>query len=82
MLKDDSIPVSATGNVGTFLSSRRKFYYFSKYYGLADYVIIRPNEIYHYYDKDKLIPVYEQLVRDPRYVLIDKRENFEVYKRI
>jgi len=80
-LKDDSISVSATGNVGTFLSSRRKFYYFSKYYDLADYVIIRPNEIYHYQDKDKLIPIYEQLVRDPRYMLIDERENFEVYKK-
>jgi len=80
-LKDDSISVSATGNVGTFLSSRRKFYYFSKHYDLADYVIIRPNEIYHYQDKDTLIPVYEQLVRDHRYVLVDERENFEVYKK-
>jgi len=81
-LKDESIPVSATGNVGTFLSSRRKFYYFSKHYELADYVIIRPNEVYRYHDKDTLIPVYEQLVRDPRYILIDQRENFEVYKRL
>lgn len=81
-LRDDSVSVSATGNVGTFLSSRRKFYYFSKYYDLADYVIIRPNEIYHYQDKDRLIPVYEQLVRDPRYVVVDKRENFEVYKKL
>lgn len=81
-LKDDSISVSATGNVGTFLSSRRKFYYFSKYYDLADYVIIRPSEVYGYQDKDKLIPVYEQFVRDPRYVLVDKRENFEVYKKL
>ena len=81
-LKDDSIAVSATGNVGTFLSSRRKFYYFSKYYDQADYVIIRPNEIYSYHDKESLIPVYGQLVRDSRYVLVEKRENFEVYKRI
>lgn len=81
-LRDDSISVSATGNVGTFLSSRRKFYYFSKYYDVADYVIIRPNEIYSYHDKDSLIPLYEQLVRDPRYVLIDKRTNFEVFKKL
>ncbi|QQR64153.1 DUF2079 domain-containing protein [Candidatus Roizmanbacteria bacterium] len=81
-LQDDSIPVAATGNVGTFLSSRRKFYYFSQYYDLADYVIIRPSEIFTYHDKETLIPVYQKLVRDLRYVLIDKRENFEVYKRL
>ncbi len=81
-LKDDSIAVSATGNVGTFLSSRRKFYYFSKYYDLADYVIIRPSEVYNYHDKEALISVYQQLVIDPRYMLIDQRENFEVYKKL
>ncbi len=81
-LRDDSIPVAATGNVGTFLSSRRRFYYFSQYYPLADYVIIRPSEVFTYHDKETLIPVYQQLIRDPRYVLVDKRENFEVYKKI
>ncbi len=81
-LQDDSIPVAATGNVGTFLSSRRKFYYFSQYYDRADYVIIRPSEVFTYHDKSTLIPVYQKLLRDPRYVLIDKRENFEVYKKI
>lgn len=81
-LRDDSIPVAATGNVGTFMSSRRRFYYFSQYYPRADYVIIRPSEVFTYHDKETLIPVYRQLIRDPRYVLVDKRDNFEVYKKI
>lgn len=81
-LRDDSISVSATGNVGTFLSSRRRFYYFSQHYPLADYVIIRPNEVFSYHDKETLIPVYQRLIRDPRYVLVDRRENFEVYKKL
>jgi uncharacterized membrane protein len=81
-LRDDSIPVAATGNVGTFLSSRRKFYYFSQYYDRANYVIIRPSEVFTYWDKATLIPIYQKLVTDPRFVLIDKRPNFEVYKKI
>ena len=81
-LRDDSIPVAATGNVGTFLSSRRKFYYFSQYYDRANYVIIRPSEVFTYWDKATLVPIYQKLMTDPRFVLIDKRPNFEVYKKI
>ena len=35
-----------------------------------------------YWDKATLVPIYQKLVTDPRFVLIDKRENFEVYKKI
>src|SRR5438046_1541845 len=81
-LKDEKIKVSTTGQLSPFFTSRRYFYTFSQYYYLADYVVLRPNEIYNYPEKDVLIPVYEKLVADKNYQLIYKKDNFEVYKRI
>ena len=81
-LQDDQIKVSATGQLSPFFTNRRYFYTFSKYYPRADYVIIRPTEVYNYPEKNELIPVYEQLTRDTRFKLVQKEDNFEVYKKL
>lgn len=81
ILQDESIKVAATGQVAPHFASRRYLYTFSKYYPFADYVIVRPSEVYNNWEKGVHIPAYEQLVRDARFKLIEKRENFEVYKK-
>ncbi|MBI4009100.1 hypothetical protein HY357_02610 [Candidatus Roizmanbacteria bacterium] len=81
-LKDESLKISSTGQLSPFFTSRRYFYTFSRYYNLADYVIVRLNEIYTYYQKEEMIPVYENLKKDTNFELIYQKKNFEVYKRI
>lgn len=81
-LKNDQIKVSATGNLSPFFTSRRYFYNFSKYYYLADYIIIRPNEIFDYADKKILTPIYRQLQSDTRFKIIYKNNNFEIYRKV
>ncbi len=81
-LVSDKIKISTTGQLSPFFTSRRYFYTFSSYYPLADYVIIRPNEIADYPERAELVPVYEKLKKDQRFDLIYKRNNFEVYKKI
>lgn len=80
-LKDERLKISTTGQLSPFFTSRRYFYTFSEYYPLADYIIVRLNEIYTYYEKEKLIPLYEKLKEDTNYELIYQKQNFEVYKR-
>lgn len=81
-LRDEKLKISTTGQLSPFFTSRRYFYTFSAYYYLADYVLVRLNEIYNYPEKNQLIPVYERLTRDKNYELIYKKENFEVYKKL
>lgn len=80
-LKDEKIIVSATGQLSPFFTSRRYFYIFSDRYSLADYVLIRLNEVYNYPEKHELIPIYEKLKEDYNYKLIYKKNRLEVYKR-
>jgi len=81
-LRDEKLKVSTTGQLSPFFTSRRYFYNFSPNYYLADYVLVRLNEIYNYPEKGQLIPVYERLRRDSNFELIYQRENFEVYKKV
>ena len=80
-LRNEQLKISTTGQLSPFFTSRRYFYTFSARYRLADYVIVRLNEIYNYPEKNELIPVYERLKKDYNYELIYQKENFEVYKR-
>ena len=81
-LKDENLKISTTGQLSPYFTSRRYFYTFSDRYKLADYVIVRLNEIYNYPEKNELIPQYEDLIQNQNYRLIYQRENFEVYKKI
>jgi len=81
-LQNENLKISTTGQLSPFFTSRRYFYSFSVNYILADYVVVRLNEIYNYPEKNELIPVYERLKKDYNYTLIYQKENFEVYKRI
>lgn len=81
-LSNDNIKVSSTGNLSPFFSSRRYFYNFSEYYYLADYIVIRPNEIFSYADKNIVTPAYRQLQSDKRFMIIYKVKNFEVYEKL
>ncbi|OGK08896.1 hypothetical protein A2767_05110 [Candidatus Roizmanbacteria bacterium RIFCSPHIGHO2_01_FULL_35_10] len=81
-LRDENLRISATGQLSPFFTSRRYFYTFSARYRLADYVVLRPSEIYNYPEKKELIPVYEKLITDKNFQLIYKKENFEVYKKL
>ena len=81
-LKSEGLKISTTGQLSPFFTSRRYFYIFSANYKLADYVIVRLNEIYNYPEKNELIPVYERLKKDYNYELIYQKENFEVYKKV
>ncbi len=80
-LKNDRLKISSTGQIAPFFTSRRYFYIFSKYYFLADYIILRTNEIYEYPEKNTLIPIYEQLKKDRRYEIIYKNDILEIYKK-
>lgn len=81
-LKDERLKISSTGQLAPFFTSRRYFYTFSKYYYLADYIVIRRGEIYNYPEHDTLIPVYENLIKDSRFIRILKQNNFEVYRSV
>lgn len=81
-LKNESYKISSTGQLAPFFTSRRYFYTFSDSYSLADYIVLRPNEIYNYPEKDQLIPIYQKLQKDKKFELIYKKDNFEVYKKI
>jgi uncharacterized membrane protein len=81
-LKDDNLKISATGQVAPHFSSREYLYLFSDRYVLADYVVIRPDEIYNYPEKTVLIPVYQKLIKDAGFEKIYKSGNLEVYKKI
>jgi len=82
VLKDDNLKISTTGQLAPVFTSRRYFYIFSRYYGYADYVILRTKEVFEYPEKNDLIPVYKQLQRDRRYEIIYKNGELEVYKKI
>lgn len=82
LLRDERLKVSTTGQLAPHFTSRRYFYDFSKYYYLADYIVLRPGEIYNYPDKEKLIPVYNRLVNDPQYIKIYKQGGLEVYRKL
>ncbi len=82
VLRDEKYKISTTGQLAPFFTSRRYFYNFSKYYPLADYIVLRLNEIYEYPEKEELIPVYEKLKTDYNYKLIFKRDKLEIYKKI
>ncbi len=81
-LKDENLKISATCHLAPFFTDRKYFYYFSKYYDLADYIVVRINEIYNYPEKNELIPVYEKLASDKRFELIYNKDNFKVFKKI
>ncbi|MBI2641026.1 DUF2079 domain-containing protein [Candidatus Roizmanbacteria bacterium] len=78
-LRNEELKIASTGQLSPYFTSRRYFYNFSSNYHLADYVLVRLNEIYNYPEKKELIPVYERLKQDSKYSPIYKRENFEVY---
>ncbi len=82
MLARDDIPVSSTGHLAPFLTSRRYFYDFGEQYDKADYILLQKSEVYGYWIKGKLIPYYQNLVKDKRYTLIYINDDFEVYKRV
>lgn len=81
VLKDENLKISSTGQLAPYFTSRRYFYNFSTYYYLADYLVIRPHEIYNYPEKDQLVPVYEKLKNDKRFMKIYEGSNFEVYRK-
>lgn len=81
ILSDDRIAVSSTGQFSPYLSGRKYFYDFGENYVKADYVMIRKNEIYNYPEKKKLIPIYEDLLKDERFIKIYTRGDVEVYKK-
>ncbi|QQG44118.1 MAG: DUF2079 domain-containing protein [Candidatus Roizmanbacteria bacterium] len=80
-LKDEKIKVSSTGQLAPHFTSRRYFYTFSDRYVLADFIVIRPTEIYNYPEKEELIPVYEKLVKDNRFKKIHDQDGLVVYKK-
>ncbi len=81
-LKDENLKISTVGQLSPFFTGRRYFYVFSQNYPLADYLVIRPNEIYNYPERESLIPAYKKLQTDSRFKMIYKSENFEVYKKL
>lgn len=81
-LQDDSIKVSSTGHLAPFFTGRRYFYTFSKNYSLADYVIITTDELRDPHSGENLNRIYQQLMSNPIFVLIEKKDKFEVYKKI
>jgi hypothetical protein len=80
-LKDDSIKVSATGDLAQFFPSRRYFYDFNYTYTNADYVILDPMML-NGFMKSFSWPAYVDLKNDSRYTKIYDRNKIEVYKKL
>jgi uncharacterized membrane protein len=81
-LKDESLKISTTGQIAPIFTSRRYFYLFSDRYLMADYVVLRREEVYNYPEKDVLIPVYEKLIKDKRFEKIYDQNDLEVYRKL
>jgi len=81
-LKNDSIKVMVTGHMAPVFASRRYLYNFSARYDLADYVVLSVGEVYNSLDTVTWKPAYEKLQNDPRFTVVYKNQNFEVYKKI
>lgn len=81
-LENDSIKVMSTGHIAPVLASRRYFYNFSSRYDLADYIVLSVDEVYNSLDTVTWKPAYEKLQNDPRFAVVYKNQNFEVYKKI
>jgi uncharacterized membrane protein len=81
ILTDKKLKIMATNQIAPLFSSRRYLYQFSSRYDLADYIVLSTNEIYNYPEKDKLIPIYEQLSKDKKYMRVYKNENVEVFRK-
>lgn len=81
VLSNDRLKVSSTGQLSPYFTSRRYFYDFGVNYDRAEYVLIRRSEIEGHWIKGKLIPFYDQLIRDSRYTLVYNTHGLEVYKR-
>ncbi len=82
ILQNEQLNIASTGQLAPFFTSRRYYYFFGSDYGLADYVLIRRNEVYNYPEKEELIPVYEALRNDTEFKLIYKKNQLEIYKKI
>lgn len=82
ILRFEKWKVAATGHIAPYFSARRYFYAFNPWYDKADYIILRKAEVFNYPEKNVLIPVYEKLVRDERYVRIFSAHDLEVYKKV
>ncbi|NMB83888.1 DUF2079 domain-containing protein [Candidatus Roizmanbacteria bacterium] len=81
-LSDDSLKISATDYLAANFTSYRRFYIFSNRYSLADYILLRVNDIRDHSDSANLLKVYENLKKDDNYQLIYKYYDFEVYEKI
>ncbi len=81
-LNNDKIIVSTTAKIAPHFTNRRVYYLFSERYTASDYVIVRLNEVYNSPEKDYNTKVYNQLIADQNFVLVDKKENFEVYRNL
>jgi uncharacterized membrane protein len=81
ILKNETIKISTTGQIAPIFTSRRYYYLFSDRYPMADYVVLRREEVYNYPEKDALIPVYEKLIKDKRFEKIYDKNDLEVYRK-
>lgn len=82
IVNDDTVAVSTTGKLAPHFAGRRYFYDFGVHYDKAQYVIVQPDDMSNYWNKDVLYEAYNTLQADARYALIHQNNNFEVYKRI
>lgn len=82
LLGNDEFKISSTEKLGPLFSGRRYFYIFGKNYYLADYVIIRPQDIEQAPDKELILPAYKAIQTDTRFTLLYNNENLKVYKKL
>lgn len=82
IVNDDTVAVSTTGKLAPHFSGRRFFYDFGVHYDKAQYVIVQPEDMPNYWNKDVLYEAYNTLQADARYALVHQNNNFEVYKRM
>lgn len=81
ILDGDNIKVMTSGHLGPVFAARRYFYNLTARYDLADYIVLYRDDVYNGYQSDLVIPVYESLIKDKRFLRIYKNEGFEVYKK-
>jgi len=80
--KDEKLIISASDSLGAHFTDRQYFYIFSEHYSLADYVILRIDDIKNHVRKEEIVKIYEKLKSDPKFKLIFNQDGLEVYKKI
>jgi len=82
-LKNPDLKISSTGSLAPYFTSRRYYYHFPSGYERADFVVVKKDELYNYFDSSiDIMGVYKRLIKDTHFTIIYNSKLVVVYKKI